>query len=416
MSNPPRFFRNKAASAWVLVTVATCAQAWCLLRAASFASRMADSETVGLNAISPIGEVFESTSGQGFKGGFDYGLGVDSIYDSNFFLTEDDPESEVGINIAPWISYGTDPEGGAKVSFTANYRPVIQTYLENPDYNGVDHSGNVSMRIEGAKTVISAHVNYDQNSGADRIIGEFVNESLFSAGIDGSYQIAPRTSISASLTAAMSDYDNDSIEGSEIYTAYLGGYWSATERFSMGPAIRYVTAKSDNTGTRDSWELLMQTRYRLREKIELAASLGVEYATNSRDEGDGSVGLTGSLAASYAISDKLGWVGSIRYITVPSPSDVDYVINNLMISTALSRQLLRGSVGLGLDLNFANYEQVGAVSTTLEDDNSMGAFLYYQRKFFLEHLDFQSKILYVINNGQEDWSQVQVSIGLGIQF
>lgn len=416
MSNPPRISSNKAASAWVIATVAVCVPAWDPVRAASFASRMADSETVGIDAISPIGEIFESTTGPGFKGGFSYGLGVDSIYDSNFFLTEDDPESEVGINFAPWINYGTDPEGGADFSIQASYRPVIRTYMENPEYNGADHSGAVSMRIAGAKTVVSAHVNYDQNSGTDQIIGEFVNESLFSAGIDGSYQIAPRTSLSASLTAAMLDYDNDSIEGSEIYTAYIGGYWSATERFRVGPAIRYATAKSDNTGARDSWEFLVQTQYRLREKIQLAASLGVEYATNSRDEGDGSIGMTGSLAASYAISEKLGWVGSIRYVTVPSPSDVDYVINNLMISTALNRQLLRGSVGLGLDLNFANYEQVGAASSTLEDDNSMGVFLSYNRKFLLDGLDFQSKILYVINSGQEDWSQVQVSIGLGIQF
>lgn len=416
MSIHPPNLSIKAANAWLIAIVATCAQAWCPVRAASFASRMADSKVMGIDAISPIGEVFESTTGQGFKGGFSYGLGVDSTYDSNFFLSEDNPESEVGINFAPWISYGTDPEGGADFSMTANYRPVIQTYMENPNYNGVDHSGDVSMRIKGAKTVISAHVNYDQSSGTDQIIGEFVNESLFSAGIDGSYQIAPRTSLSASLTASMSDYDSDSIEGSEIYTAYIGGYWSATERFSVGPAIRYVTTKSDNTGTRDSWEFLVQTQYRLREKIQLAASLGVEYSTNSRDEGDGSIGMTGGLAASYAISEKLEWVSSIRYITVPSPSDVDYVINNLMISTALNRQLLRGGVSLGIDFNLANYEQVGSVSTELEDDNTMGAFLSYSRQLFLERLNFHSKILYVINSGQEDWSQVQVTVGLGIQF
>ena len=81
MSNLPRCFRNKAAYAWLIAIVATCAQAWCPVRAASFASRMADSKALGINAISPIGEVFESTTGQGFKGGFFYGLGVDSTYD-----------------------------------------------------------------------------------------------------------------------------------------------------------------------------------------------------------------------------------------------------------------------------------------------------------------------------------------------
>lgn len=416
MSNPLRFDDNKTASTWVIATLIAWSLAWCPAQAASFASRIADSETVGINALSPVGEVFETTTGPGFKGGVYYGLGMDAIYDSNFFLEEDNPDSELGINFLPWISYGTDPEGGAEVSITANYRPVFKTYMENTDYNGVDQSGDVSIKIQGAKSLISAHLNYAQNSGADRIIGEFVNESLFSAGIEGSYQIAPRTSLSASLTAAMSDYDDDSIEGSEIYTGYVGGYWSATERFSLGPAIRYATAKSDNTGTREAWELLMQTQYKLREKIQFAASLGVEYATNSRDEGDGSVGLTGSLAATYAISEKLAWSGSIRYITLPSPADVDYVINNLMISTALSRKLLQGSVGLGLDFNFANYEQVGTASTVLEDDNSMGAFILYNRKFLLDRLDFQSKISYLVNDGQEDWSQVQVSIGLGIQF
>lgn len=416
MFDSPRIFSNKLASAWAIATIGMCVPIDCSLRAASFASRIADSETVGINAISPIGEVFESPTGRGFKGGFEYGLGVDSVYDSNFFLTENDPDSELGVNFTPWMGYGTDPEGGADVSFTANYRPVIRTYMENPDFNEVDHSGGVSMRIKGSKTVISAHVNYAQSSGADRIIGEFVNESMFSAGIEGSYQIAPRTSLSASVTAAISDYDNNSIVGSDIYTAYIGGHWSATERISVGPAIRHVTSKSDNTGTRDSSQFLMQCQYRLREKIRLSASLGVEYATNSRDDGNGSAGLTGSLAASYAISEKLGWVTSIRYVTVPSPSEVDYVINHLMISTALTRQLLRGSIGLGLDLNTANYEQVGAASTTLEDDNSMGVFLSYQRNFLRDRLDFQSRIYYVSNNGQEDWSQVQVSIGLGIQF
>lgn len=414
MSNPPRLF--KAASAWVIATFVAFAYGWCPARAASFASRMEDSESLSINAISPLGEVLGTTTGQGFKGGFYYGLGLDAIYDSNFLLEESDPQSEISMNVAPWISYGSDPEGGAEFSITANYHPVLRTYMENPDYNGMDQSADVSLKIQGSKTLISAHVNYAQNSGADQIIGEFVNESLFNAGIEGSYQLAPRTSISASMTAAMSEYDDSSIEGSEIYTAYFGGYWSATERFSIGPAIRYVTATSDNTGTRNAWEFLTQAQYRLREKVQISASLGVEYATNSREEGDGSVGLTGSLAASYAISEKLAWVGAVRYITVPSPSDVDYVINNLMISTALNRQLLWGSVEMGLDFNFAIYEQVGAVSTVLENDNSMGAFLSYNRKFFLDRLDVQSRILYMVNDGQEDWSQVQVSLGLRIQF
>lgn len=353
---------------------------------------------------------------EGFKGGLTYGIGLDATYFSNFFLEENDSDSEVSLSITPQIAYISDPEGGAPVSFVVSYSPGIQTYFDNPDLNGVGHGGNFSLIVEGSKTVISAQAQFSQSLGTDPLIGEFVTQSLFSASLGGSYQIAPRTTLFAGFDATTSDFGSDSVVGSNIYTASFGGYWSATENLSFGPAIQYSVALSDNTGTRDAWALIMQARYNVNTRIQVTGSLGVDYATNSRDDEDPIVGLTGRLAASYSITEKLSWSTSVLYITIPAPTEVDYVINNLTVSTALSRQLLRGSISVGIELNLAIYEVVGPAVDSLDNENNVGTFISYSRPVIADTVTFESSVLYAVNDGQSNWSQFQFSIGLNAQF
>jgi hypothetical protein len=372
-------------------------------------------DSLGLIGIVPSGEGMDFNLTEGLKGGFVYGMGIDSVYDSNLFLTEDDTEGELSTNLSPRISYMSDPEGGAPIKLTANYTPVYRSYLENSDLNEFDQSGEVTLRAEGSKTVIAAYGRYSELSGTDRLTGQFVNGSLFTLGLQGSYQVAPRTSLSASWKAAMSDYGTSSIVGSDIYTSHIGGYWSATERFSFGPSIRYSTAESDLSGTRDAWAVFAQAKYKVGERIQIIGSLGLEHASNSR-EGDSTLGLTGDLAANYAISEKWMWGNAIQYVTVPSPTETNYVINNLSISTVLNRQLLRATLGFGLELNVSEYEGVGTVATNLGTEDNLSTFVSYRRKFFLDRVDFESQIRYSVNDGQEDWSQLQISAGLEVQF
>lgn len=410
---PSRTTKSKTA---IVIAGMSCIQMWCSAAVESLTLRVADVDPLGLANVVLGGDALDLGMENGIKGDFSYGLGVSSVYDSNFFLSEDDPESEFSANFSPWINYRSDPEGGARVSFTANYSPVMRAYMQNPDLKGTDQNGNVSMTVSGTKTVVSLYMAYNEVSGTDRLTGGFVNGSLLTTGIQGSYQIAPRTSLFASWTAATSEYGSDSIVGSDIYTAQIGGFWSATERFSFGPAIRYSVTESDNTGTRDAWALYMQARYRVGERIQIIGSLGLEHAKNSNDSENSTVGLTGGLTANYAINERWGWTNGIQYVTVPSPTESSYMINNLSISTALSRQLLRATVGMGLDLNISDYEEVGSVGTDLGTEHNLGAFISYQRELFSERLAFESKFRYAVNDGAVDWSQFQLSAGLIIQF
>jgi len=396
-----------------------CLPLWCSVSAQMLTTPFEGSPLVGLRGLEPAGEASPFSLLEAIKGGFSYGVGVNTTYDSNFFLTHDNPQNELTANVLPWIKYYSDPTGGAPFSLTANYQPMIRTYLNNPNLDGIDQSGGVTMKVSGAKTLLAAYMNYVTLSGTDRLSGTFVHGSVFTTGLRGTYQIAPRTSLFANVRYAQTDYGSSTLVGSDIYSAEVGGYWSATERFSFGPSLRYTREQSNNTGIRDAWAFNMQARYLLGNKLQFIASLGLQDATNSREAGTSTLGLTGGLSASYSINERLRWDNSISYITVPSATDVNYVVNNLAVSTVLTRQLLRSTVSLGLEMNLADYAGVGATGTNpsnVGNQDNLSLILTYRRKLFADRLDFDSSIRYSLNHGSTDWSQLQLSAGLRFEF
>src|SRR6187401_2628860 len=109
MFPPPRHSPWKAVMQVALLSI----QASCVLSAQSFTTRSATFDPFGVNGPLPFGEALDLGDGIAVKGGFGFGIGIQSTYDSNFFQTEDDVESEFSTNLLPIINYTTDPEGGA---------------------------------------------------------------------------------------------------------------------------------------------------------------------------------------------------------------------------------------------------------------------------------------------------------------
>lgn len=392
-------------------------QASCVLSAQSFTTRTAGFDPFGVNGPLPFGETLVPGDGiPPFKGGFGYGIGIQSIYDSNFFQTEDDEESEFSTNLLPTINYTTDPEGGAMVAISASYAPVVRLNSNNTDLNGIDQNGNVSIIVAGARTMISAYAGYTQESGTDQLAGGYVTGSSMNFGIRGSYQLAPRTSIYAGWSTSISDYDEGSAEGFDDYAVNFGGFWAATERLSFGPNISFTTSESDISGTRDAWGVSLQATYIASERIRLAGSLGVEHSKYSSGFDSGGLSLTGSLNASYQINELWALSAAVQSGVVPSPIQTNYEINNWSVSTVLTRKLLIGSLGFGVDFNHSVYDQVGPAGSTPENEETLAFLLTYQRSFFLDRVGFNTSLRYTVNDGASEWSQFQLSAGLNMEF
>ena len=377
--------------------------------------QLADINPLGLGRFGPGTSEMVPVLEDGLKGGFAVGVAADAGYDSNIFLSAEDPESEVLSALSASITYLSDPEGGARVALTATYAPSMRAYVNNTDLNGFDQRGDMSITFTGSKSTFSAYTKYNEIAGSDRLTGVFVDGMLINSGAVGSYQIAPRTTLFCGLSAAVSDYETDDLVGAEIYSAELGAMWDASERLRVGPSIRYSLATSDITGDQNAWGFLVNAGYRAGQRIQLRGSLGLESAESSREGQNSASNLTGDLSSTYGITERLSWANAIRYATIPSPTESSF-IQNLSVATALSRVLTWGTLSTGLDLNFSDYENIGTIATSRGLERNIGVFLIYRREIISDRIDIQSKIRYAANEGLVDWNQLQVSLGLSVQF
>lgn len=406
---------SSARKLWIS-TLAPLALFNCLASAQDFTTRVGNSNPLGIGSFVPTGSVLDTSLGikGNFKGQFLYGIGANTVYNSNFFLSEDDEESEVTLQASPWITYLSDPEGGAPISLTANYAPTFQAFVENSDRNGVDHTADFTLKFTGSRSEISLFGSFAQASATDELTREFVNGSLFTGGFRAIRQIASRTSMNAGWSFAMSDYGTADIEGAQINSVYLGGLWAATERLGVGSTLRYSLAQSDTITDQGSWALLLDARYKASERIWLSASLGPQFTA---DSGSGSsIGLAGDAAARYLINERWTWKNSLLAVTVPSPSETEYVVNNITFSTGLQRALLRGTIEAGLDFRLSQYEEVGAATAAPDDEQNVRMFMNYGRPLFSERLGFNGRVSYALNEGEADWSRLEVSMGLDVAF
>lgn len=384
--------------------------AFCSASAQDFTLRVSNGDRILTDSMLPMEAL------GGIKGGFYFGVDGSLTYDSNFFITDDYTVAELTTMVAPWVVYRTDPEGGAEFSIDARYSPVFQTYLENSDLTGVDHTGSLSFTYSGARTKVTAFADYVEVSMADRIAAAFVQGSIFSYGINGSYQLAPRTSVLASWSASQSDYDSGGRTGADVYTSEIAGLWDATERLRFGPALRHTLTESDSTGERDAIAVLVKTRYQWGERLMLAASGGVEFAKNSRQGGGRETGLTGAFNADYKFSERWTFRAAVRYATVPSPNDINLLVNDLSFNVAAIRYFGPSSLELGFGIGSSEYEAVGLVVAPRRDDDYLSAYLAYRRKIFADRASFDATLRCSTNDGQNDWSQWQLSTGLSFEF
>jgi hypothetical protein len=386
--------------------------------AQDFSLGVADSNPLGIGNFVPTRMQFlEQTGGveSGIKGAFATMVALNTAYNSNFFLTENDPESELSLNLSPSLNYTTDPEGGAIWTFSANYQPTFRAFLDNSDLNDFDQSGNVQLDFQGARTTASIFASYSELSGTDRLTGNFTSGSLFAVGIQASREIAARTSVNGGVSYGQSDYSSGGNEGSTSIGTSLGVLWRASDRTSVGSSMRYSRSESDNTGSRDSWALLGELRYRVGERIWLSASLGPQFSSNS-DSDDNSVSVSGDISSRYVINERWSWISSLRTATVPSPRDQGYIVNNYGLSTSLEHQLLRATVTGGIEFNFSEYEAVGTTLAARDNEENLSLFLTYSRSLFSDRISANTSVRYATNSGNTGWSQWLVSLGLSVPF
>jgi hypothetical protein len=347
------------------------------------------------------------------KGGMNLALQVGAIYDSNFFLDESNAQSETSFYASPLIEYISDPEGGAKSSFTVSYRPSFTAYNENSEYNDVDHVGEVRWTIRGSRTELTLYSRYDELSGTDRLSGEFVNGSLFTGGMRLERRLASRTIGYLGASSAISDYSQSDLQGAQVDSVFLGGLWEATSRTAYGSTVRYSHISGDGVPDIDAWALLLEVRHMVSDRINLSASVGPEYA----QDGDADrLGVTGFLRATYNFAERWAWINSIRHALVPTSTSSNQLVDDLVVSTTLQRSLERGSIGGGLEYRYSEFVNIGRDADLRNDEQNAAFVISWSRPLFTDRLALDTSARYAFNSGRSDWEQFLFALALRSSF
>ncbi|MGB6223293.1 hypothetical protein [Haloferula sp.] len=373
--------------------------------------RVADTEVPGLD------NYFGGEFLPEFKGGIYSGASASVIYDSNLFLDSFNEKAEIYMELEPWLAYRSDPDGGATCSLELLYSPIGKVFWDEPHLDSFDQAGSGSFRFRGGKTDILAYISYAEVSGADRLAGGYVEGSIFSYGMKGSYQMAPKTQLVGSWRYAKSDYQTIGSAGTESYLGDFGFNWTTGRRLSLGAVIQYSMLESISTGDREAWGLVGTAHYGVTDRIDVEAALGIEFANNSGVGGGNDTGALGKLKFRYSLNERWIWNGLVSYRTVPSPSNAGYLVDDLLFSTSLKRILHVGEIDAGVACSISQYKSVGtAAALASDDEKNLYLFLGYQRPFFSERISFSSMISYTTNSGLRDWDQLQLSVGLSSEF
>lgn len=381
-------------------------------------SGIAAAEDIAINAAgayAPRIDYIGDLPGVPIKGGVSFAAEMEAIYDSNFFLDEEDEQDEMTLVFSPVISYHSDPEGGALLSFDLSYTPQFRTYLENSDLTDLLHSVTGNVVLSAPRTSVIAYGEYREVAGTDRLAQDFVEGSLLRLGIYGTYQLAPRTRIGVDLSYSKSEYDTGQFGGS-FYEAEISANWDCTERLSFGPLLRYTRPQARSVESRDTWAFLVQANYVIDERLKFTASLGLErseYGSGSGAEWD----VTGDINATYFITERLRWSLSLRHATIPAPSTEGYYAQDLTIVTALTRELNYGEISLEVHWSTASYEAAGgAPEDGRKDDRFTTAEIIYRRPILSERMSFEGSLAYSMGSGGIDYDRWIASVGVTYNF
>jgi hypothetical protein len=132
---------------------------------------------------------FSETFGLALKGGFQFGAAATAVYNSNLFLTDTGEESDVSLNLSPWIAYTTDPEGGSTYAVDVRYAPSYRMFLDNSQFDGLNHDLAAAFRVTLPRTSIRTFLGYSEASASDRLAGGFVQATLLRYGVSRKHEL-----------------------------------------------------------------------------------------------------------------------------------------------------------------------------------------------------------------------------------
>ena len=362
-----------------------------------------------------LGEAFDILAG---TDNWAYGITVEQTYDSNANFSEDNAEERSTLNFLPFVSFRSDPGGGAPFRLGVDYRPKAVVEWTDLAQNNLLQRVEAFFSSKGARGDLRVYGTLREVSSGDRLAEDFVEGRVQRLGVDLSYQVASRTRALLSTQYAQTIFDEGNKSDITTFDIGTGFDWETPSGWRFGPFVRYSTQDVENNASREAYGLLMNAQYERADGLSLRARGGVEHESfdggNNSDES--SVALTGSLEVKGRFGKTWNWIGEARILTVPSVSDTSVYFTDYQLKFLATKQLITGSFGLGFDLSYTDVETVSDTTTQRDSFTRFELLGKYERPIFKERAFFKAETTYGISRGGSEWDRWTALLSVGTQF
>ncbi len=239
-------------------------------------------------------------------GGFDFSLGLNSLFDTNITQASGNGPVEVESDwiITPSL-HASYLLGGSSFQLGARAEVEAPFYQDRDDFNATNYSLNAFGGYRSRKVVASFTTGISSNSGINRLTSGFTEQFSYNSGLLASYRFSGKTSLLASWDQRDTESRTSGFSDTSSLTAGLSGIWQATSRLSIGPGYRYGVRTGEDDEELTVVGPTLRLDYQLSTKVKLRSSFGLDRSDSPFSGSDTQPNW--SLALDYRASARWGF-------------------------------------------------------------------------------------------------------------
>ncbi|MEN9282512.1 MAG: hypothetical protein RLZZ179_5 [Verrucomicrobiota bacterium] len=313
-----------------------------------------------------------------------FGIGIQSLYDSNIFLQSDNEEADWVNRVTPGITAlfgerrtGSGTGSGSDWYGEARYTPAWTTYASNSDFNRFDHAGGIEGRLQQPLLTATAGLDYRENTANNRFTRDLFTTTTTRAYTGADYVLGPSTFLEGNLEWSRLER-GDSLQDSnqryndeDTFMARAAALWQLSAATRLGPAVRYEQIDSSINADRDIVHTLVAINYNPQSIITLRGDVGAQWV--SLDTGRTFWAPSARLSGLWDV-DALWKIGFQAYSnSTAAPQGLDSTQQSTGLSADVSwvpDELLLVAAGLGYER--ASFEFHDSPSQDRDDDYFFG--------------------------------------------
>lgn len=292
---------------------------------------------------------------------------VQSTYDSNIFIQEKNPTSDLIFSVAPGMTVGVGDVTDRKGTFALfSYDATLYAFLDNPNLDTVNHDAALQVQWAGARLTLDSSLTFRDLTETDTELGQRIRRRIYDGRIRASYAWSAKTTLGAELNNTYTDYDRQ-LDSEETSLALFGDYTlSQLTQVGLGVTLGRQQVTGEQAQTYE--QLLARLKYALASKVDFEMQAGGEV----RQSGGGGTRVTPVVQMEATWSPSPLWRVSLDgYRRVqPSISQSDSDATNTGLTASVFYKFLdRFEVGLTEGFERSDYGAVGGGSSVDRHDN-----------------------------------------------